>query len=117
MDRDQLIRAHFDAYSDLVWVTDLEPKFRPYNLDTAQLKEFRQAWNRHTEARDWSWWLENVKSVPDAKLQQEIAECRAEIAAFRKEPDTERQRFQRILDGKASSRTIQRESKDHERDR
>jgi len=77
----------------------------------------RQAWNRHTEARDWSWWLENVKSVPDAKLQQEIAECRAEIAAFRKEPDTERQRFQRILDGKEASRPIQRESKDHERDR
>lgn len=117
MDRDKLIRAHFNAYSDLVWVTNLEPKFRQYDLDAAELKEFRAAWKQHTEARDWSWWLENVKSVPDAKLEQEIAECRTEIAAFHKEPDTERQRFQRILDGKEAPQPIQRESKENGRDR
>jgi hypothetical protein len=85
MDRDKLVRAHLDAYSDLTWAKELEPKFRQYNLDEAEMKEHREAWNRHTEARDWQWWLNHVKDTPDAKLREEIAECKAEIAAIRTE--------------------------------
>ena len=84
-DREKLIRAHFGAYSDLTWVKELEPKFRPHNLDAATINGYREAWNRHTEARDWKWWVEHTKGTPDAKLREEIAECKAEIEAIRKE--------------------------------
>jgi hypothetical protein len=85
MDRHTLVRAHFDAYSDLLWATDLEPKFRQYDLSAAELKEYREAWNRHAEARDWDWWQETAKGMSEAELRKEIAECQAEIAALRKE--------------------------------
>jgi hypothetical protein len=84
-DREKLIRAHFDAYSDLAWAQELEPRFRPYNLDAATMNGYRDQWNRHTEARDWNWWVEHTKGSSDAKLRKEIAECKAEIEAVRKE--------------------------------
>src|SRR3954469_12885909 len=117
MDRDKLIRAHFDAYSDLLWVTHLEPKFRRYNLDAAEMREYREAWNRHSEARDWDWWLEKVKSIPDAELQREIAECQAEIATFRKGPETGRERLQGIKDGKDEKQPVQQVTRDRGRER
>src|ERR1700731_2333452 len=95
MDRDKLIRAHFDAYSEHTWVTNLEPKFTEYDLSTAELREQREAWNRHTEARDWEWWLKKVKTMSNAELKQEIAECRTEIDAFRKGLESNAERFQR----------------------
>jgi hypothetical protein len=116
MDRDKLIRAHFDAYRDHTWVTDLEPKFRQYNLSTAESEEYREAWNRHTEARDWDWWLESVKSMPDAELRQEIAKRHGEIDAFRKGPETDRERFQRILDANEKTQPKQPGTKDRERE-
>jgi hypothetical protein len=85
MDRAELVRANFDAYSDLEWVTYLEPKFRQYDLSAAELKALREAWNRHTEARDWDWWQEHTKGRSDAELRKDIAECRAEITAFREQ--------------------------------
>ena len=48
------------------------------------MKEYREAWNRHTEARDWEWWLGKVEGMSNAELQQEIAECKAETDAIRK---------------------------------
>jgi hypothetical protein len=116
MDRDQLIRAHFDAYSDFAWVTDLEPWLSQYKLDAAEMKEYREAWNRHTHARDWDWWQEEVKSMPDAQLQQEIAERRAEIDAFRNVRETDRERFQRVLHSKEETQPIQHATKDRGRE-
>jgi hypothetical protein len=116
MDRDKLIRAHFDAYSDFVWVTNLEPKFSQYNLDAAEIKEYREAWNRHTYARDWDWWQEKVKRMPDAALRQEIAECHAEIDTFRNGRETDRERFQRVLDSKEATQPIQHATKDRGRE-
>ena len=116
MNRDKLIRAHFDAYSDYTWVTNLEPKLRQHNLSTAELEECREAWNRHTEARDWDWWLEKVKGMPDAELKEEIAERRAEIEAFRKGLVTDSERFQRILDDNEKTHPIQQATKDRERE-
>jgi hypothetical protein len=90
IDRDKLIRAHFNAYSDLLWVQELESKFRQYNLGPADMERYRQAWNRHTEARDWQWWLDKVKGVSSAKLHEEIAACEAEINAIRKQRPCQR---------------------------
>jgi hypothetical protein len=111
MDRDKLIRAHFDAYSDHTWVTDLEPKFRQYNLSAEEMEEYREAWNRHTEGRDWEWWLENVKNIPNAELKQEITNRRAEIDAFRKGLETDGERFQRILDSNEKTQPVQQPTK------
>ena len=52
MSRDQLVRANFDAYSDLEWVKNLEPKFRQYHLDAEALRHYREAWNAHTWRRE-----------------------------------------------------------------
>jgi hypothetical protein len=116
MDRDKLIRAHFDAYSDHSWVTNLEPKFREYNLNAVELEEHREAWNRHTEGRDWEWWLENVKNMPNAELKEEIAKRRAEIDAFRKGPETDAERFQNILDANDTTQPLQPATKDRGRE-
>ena len=61
MTREQLVRAHFAAYSDLTWKQYLEPKFDDYNLDADAVREYRRQWNAHTEKRDWQWWQNHVK--------------------------------------------------------
>src|SRR5262249_28403038 len=109
MDRDELIRVHFDAYSDLVWVKDLEPKFKAARLDTAEMEEYREAWRGHTEARDWDWWLDKVKGMSNVELQREIAECRAEIDAFRKQTETIWERLERM--SKDTKQSTQQEAK------
>jgi hypothetical protein len=82
MSRDELIRAHFDAYSDLVWAKDLEPRFREYDLDVDSMRHYREGWNAHTEKRDWAWWQDHVKNWSNDKLNAEIAECTEEIKAL-----------------------------------
>jgi hypothetical protein len=84
-ERDKLIRANFDAYREHTWLKNLEPKLRAYDLHASEINDFRETWNRETEARDWNRWVEHVKGTPDAKLREEIAECKAEIDAIRKE--------------------------------
>lgn len=116
MDRDELIRAHFDAYTDLLWVTNLEPKFKAAQLDAGEMKEYLDAWKGHTENRDWDWWLEKVKSIPNAELQRDIAECHAEIDTFRKGMETDRERFQRIMAGKDEKQPVQEATKDRGRE-
>ncbi len=81
-DRAKLVRANFDAYSDLVWAESLEPKFRALGVAGADLEGFRAAWNRYTERRDWEWWQEHTAKTPNAVLEKETEECRAEIAAL-----------------------------------
>ena len=82
MSRDQLVRANFDAYADLEWVKNLEPKFRQYHLDAGELQHYRAAWNAHTEKRDWEWWQDHVKGWSNEKLMAEIDECMQEIKAI-----------------------------------
>lgn len=82
MSRDELIRAHFDAYSDLVWAKDLEPKFREYDLDADSMRHYREAWNAHTEKRDLDWWQDRVKNSSNDESKAEIAECKEEITAL-----------------------------------
>jgi hypothetical protein len=77
-DREKLIRRHFEAMRDLTWAETLEPKFRGYDLSAAQMQEYREAWNRHTEARDWAWWHENTKES-DEQLRTEINEMSERI--------------------------------------
>jgi hypothetical protein len=82
MSREQLVRAHFDAYSDLVWAQSLEPKFTEYDLDPESMLRYRDQWNAHTEKRDWEWWQNHVKNWSNDKLKAEIAECMEEIKAL-----------------------------------
>ena len=82
MSRDELVCAHFDAYSDLEWVKNLEPKFRRYHLDADELRHHREAWYAHTEKRDWEWWQDHVKGCSNEKLMAEIDECMAEIKSL-----------------------------------
>jgi hypothetical protein len=116
MDRHKLIGAHFDAYSDLKWVTDLEPKFKANLWDTAEIEEFREAWRGLSEARDWDSWQEKVKGMSDAELKREIAECHAEIASYRTSTETDRERFKRIMEGKAEKQPVQQVTKDRGRE-
>jgi len=116
MDRNRLICAHFDAYSDLKWVKNLEPKFKAALWDAEEIEAFRQAWMAITETRDWDRWQEKVSRMTDAELQREIAECQTEIGAFRKGRDAEGQQFRRILDGKEAPSPIQPKARDRGRE-
>src|SRR6266436_5074211 len=82
MDRMKLIRAHFDAYSDLEWAKDLEPKFRAEGVDGAALDGRRKVWNSYSQDRDWGWWLDSTRKLSNAELKEEIQECRAEISVI-----------------------------------
>jgi hypothetical protein len=82
MSRDQLVRAEFEAYRDLEWAKNLEPKFRRYHLDSEELRHYREAWNARTENRDWEWWQDHVKGWSNEKLMAEINECMQEIKAL-----------------------------------
>jgi len=103
LSRHELVRAHFDAYGDLAWAQN-EPKFREYHLDPESMRRYREAWNAHTEKRDWEWWQRRVANQPDTELKAEIAECMAEIKAIerrlpaRDQADPSRQTFRDILD-------------------
>ncbi len=116
MDRTKLICAHFDAYSDLVWVTNQEPKFKNAHLDAAEMEEYREAWKGLIEGRDWDWWQGTVKGMTDAELQRDIAECHAEIASFRTRTEPDHERFKRIMDGKYENKPKQQATQDRGRE-
>jgi hypothetical protein len=116
MDRNKLICAHFDAYYDLVWVTNQEPKCRDAQLDAAEMEEYRDAWRAYIEARNWDQWQEKVKGMTDAELQRDIAECHAEMASFRSRTDPDSQRFKRMLDDKYEQKPQQQATKDRGRE-
>src|SRR6266581_5824771 len=101
MDREKLIRAHFDAYSDLEWAKDLEPKFRAEGVDGASLDGCRKVWKSYSEDRDWGWWLDSTRTLSDAELKEEIQECRAEISVIvsKCQGQNGQDAFQQILKG------------------
>jgi len=82
MSRDQLVRANFEAYRDLEWAKNMEPKFRRYDVNAEGMRHFRNEWNAHTEENDWTWWRKRVETQPDQQLKAEIAECMEEIKAL-----------------------------------
>ncbi len=71
-DREQLIRRHFEAYRDLTWFEELQPKFREQGIDGKELQSFREAWNEHAETRDWAWWKKEAPRKPSGRLEDEI---------------------------------------------
>jgi hypothetical protein len=70
--RAQLVRRNFEAYRDLVWIEDLEPKFRERGVEGKELQSFREAWNEHAEIRDWAWWQQDSANRPSGRLEDEI---------------------------------------------
>jgi hypothetical protein len=102
MTREQLVRAHFDAYSDFAWKRHLEPDLVRYDLGADAMGRIRQLWNLYTERRDWAWWVDNVSDLSDDKLKAGAAKCRATIEAIEK-PRSPRESiqsaFQAILNG------------------
>ena len=54
--------------------------------------------------------------MTDAELERDIAECRAQIDAFRKGLTTDRQRFRRIMESKDDRPPAQQASKDRGRE-
>lgn len=71
-EREQLVRRHFEAYRDLTWIEDLEPKFREHGVGGKELQSFREAWNEHAELRDWPWWQKETTRTPSGGLEDEI---------------------------------------------
>jgi hypothetical protein len=71
-ERDKLVRRHFEAYRDLTWFEELEPKFREQGVEGKQLQSFREAWNEHAEVRDWAWWQKETARTPSGRLEDEI---------------------------------------------
>jgi hypothetical protein len=109
MTREQLVRAHFDAYSDLAWKEHLEPKFERSGLGADAMRDYRQQWNAYTEKRDWAWWVQNAAQMSNDELRADIAECHEKIEAIdeRRLPPEIRKRvqiaFQEILNGDSLS--------------
>ena len=101
MTRQQLVRAHFDVFSDLAWAKDLEPKFRSCGLSADEMRPYRDQWNAYSEKRDWDWWQNHTKNRSDASLRAEIAERKAAIKALdtsrQASGNSKHQAFQRIL--------------------
>jgi hypothetical protein len=71
-EREILVRRHFEAYRDLVWIEDLEPKFRKQGIEGDQLQAHREAWNEHAERRDWAWWQKETAHTSSGRLEDEI---------------------------------------------
>lgn len=70
--RQLLIRRHFEAYRDLSWFEDLEPRFRERGIEGKELQTFREAWNEHAQIRDWDWWQKKTARTPSGRLEDEI---------------------------------------------
>jgi hypothetical protein len=74
-ERKELVRRNFEAYRDLTWAEDLEPKFRQEGASTEEMRLMREAWNQFTEAKDWGWWQEKSLSRSNEELEAEITEA------------------------------------------
>jgi hypothetical protein len=103
--RDNLIRRHFEAMRDLTWAETLEPKFREQGVDPAAMKEYREAWNRHSETRDWAWWQHESKGDSTERLEDMLMDCIEKLDAIgmlqwqKDKGQSEQEKFQKILDG------------------
>jgi hypothetical protein len=106
MSREQLVRAHFEAYNDLAWKEHLEPKFERSGLSADAMRDYRQQWNAYTEKRDWAWWQNEVANVSSDDLRAGMAKCQENIEAIdmrRLTRDIARSAFQVILTGDSFS--------------
>ena len=82
MDRDRLIRAHFEAMRDLTWAQVLEPKFQEHGVDAKEINAYRDAWNLHAERKDWAWWQQEAKGNSTAQMQDALMECIEQLNAI-----------------------------------
>jgi hypothetical protein len=80
--RDELIRAHFEAYRDLEWFETLEPRFREHGVDAGSMNVFRAAWNDYVQARDWDWWKDETKHMSNEELDDERMDCLDKLDAL-----------------------------------
>jgi hypothetical protein len=71
-ERELLVRRNYEAYRDLVWFDQLEPKFREQRIEGEVLQAFRDEWNKHAETRDWAWWKKETADKPSDRLEDEI---------------------------------------------
>ena len=118
MERDKLIRAHFEASRDLTWAQILEPKFRERGVDAVEMKGYREAWNLHVERRDWGWWENEVKSYSTADLQDMLADCIEKLDALGmlqwRRDKSEAEDFRRVLNA-SPEKGAEEEEKQQER--
>lgn len=70
--RQILVRRNFEAYRDLTWFAELEPKFRERGIEGKELQSFREMWNEHAEKRDWEWWQKETARKASGRLKDEI---------------------------------------------
>jgi hypothetical protein len=122
--RKQLIRANFEAYRDLTWAEDLEPRFRERGVDAASMEGFRRAWNEHTEARDWEWWQNDAKRLSNKQLDDDRRECLEKVGALgmlarqREQAESRPLTLQEILDSAAAKQNLAPERiQSHDTDR
>jgi len=99
MDRDDLIRRHFEAMRDLTWAETLLPKFQRHGVNAEMLETYREAWNRHAEKRDWVWWQEEAKGDSTERLQDMLMECIDKLDALGMLQWSEQAKLKRILEG------------------
>jgi hypothetical protein len=70
--RQALVRRNFEAYRDLIWFEELEPKFRVRGIEGKELQSFHEMWNEHAERRDWAWWQKETARKACGRLEDEI---------------------------------------------
>ncbi len=81
-ERELLVRRNFEAYRDLMWFEELEPKFRERGIDGKELQSFREAWNDHAEIRDWAWWQKESAGKANGILEDEIMDITDRLDAL-----------------------------------
>jgi hypothetical protein len=79
MSREQLVRAHFEAYRDLMWADAMEPRLKGYDLNSDAMKPYREAWNAFVKERDWDWWWDETRRISNEELKAEIGDCLKEL--------------------------------------
>ncbi len=121
--REELIRATFELARNLEWVESLEPKFRDHDISAAELAKSREAWNEHTERRDWEWWKDQSKGMSISELDDERIGYTQKLNALgmlqtkRENIASPQNQFQEILKGTLKSEDKpQEQSKDQGRD-
>src|SRR5262249_35849823 len=70
--RNILVRRNFEAYRDLTWFEQLEPKYRERGIEGRELQAIREAWNEHVDKRDWAWWQEKSAGESSSQLEDQI---------------------------------------------
>ncbi len=79
MSREQLVRASFEAFRDLMWADAMEPRLRGYELNSDAMKPYREAWNAFVEETDWDWWRYETRRSSNEELKCQNAAFLSEI--------------------------------------